>query len=183
MDTVGISFAREKPSERYYLKYAGIHTWCCYLKVFLKLVAIFRLCMEHDISFDAIDLQYAYPDTSSSVFPALSILEMKSCISEANVGIRHIGLIGNSVGICPLPLQIGRVEYASVVERLESEEEKELVNFWYEKEEGSVPVRYKLQQPLYASPIVQGGADLDDLRFVHPSLIEKMKGILVIFNV
>jgi hypothetical protein len=125
--------------------------------------------MEHDISFDAIDLQYAFPDTSSSVFPALSVLEMKSCIAEANVGIRHIGLIGNAVGTCPLPLQIGRAEYASVLDRLESEDDRELVSFWYEKEEGCVPVRYKLQPPLFASPIVQGGADLDDLRFVHPT--------------
>jgi hypothetical protein len=142
--------------------------------------------MEHDISFDAIDLQYAYPDTASSVFPALSILEMKSCISEATVGIRHIGLIGNAIGTCPLPLQIGRAEYASVVERLETEEEKELVNFWYEKEEGCVPVRYKLQQPLYASPIVQGGADLDDLRFVHPTSFDfsssTFNGILVVLT-
>jgi hypothetical protein len=123
-----------------------------------------RLCQEHDISFDAIDLQYAYPETISSIYPVLSVLEMQSCIAEATVGIRHIGLVGNALGTKPIPLQIGRAEYALLMEKLESDEEKALLSFWYEKEEGSVPVRYKLKPALNASPIVQGGADLDDLR-------------------
>ncbi len=128
---------------------------------------ICSLCQERDISFDVIDLQYGYPQTASSTYPALSILEMQSCLNEATVGIRHIGLIGNAVGARPIPLTIGRVEYASILERLESAEDKELITFWYEKEDGCVPVRYKLLPALYASPIVQGGADLDDLRYSY----------------
>ena len=90
---------------------------------------------------------------------------MQSCIAEASVGIRHICLVGNAVGIKPLPLVMGRAEYASVVEKIESEEDKALLNLWYEKEDGCVPVRYKLRPALFASPVVQGGADFDDLRF------------------
>ena len=90
---------------------------------------------------------------------------MQNCMDEATVGIRHIGLVGNAVGTKPLPLQIGRAEYASLMEKLESEDDRALLSFWFEKEEGCVPVRYKLRNALYASPIIQGGADLDDLRF------------------
>eukprot|EP00292_Cryptomonas_paramecium_P013221 CAMPEP_0113669616 /NCGR_PEP_ID=MMETSP0038_2-20120614/4673_1 /TAXON_ID=2898 /ORGANISM="Cryptomonas paramecium" /LENGTH=218 /DNA_ID=CAMNT_0000585527 /DNA_START=80 /DNA_END=732 /DNA_ORIENTATION=+ /assembly_acc=CAM_ASM_000170 len=124
---------------------------------------LFRLCAERDISFDCVDLQHSYPNLPSLTYPTIVLLEMKSCFEETTVGFRHIALIGNSVGARPLPLYLSRTDYASAIEKIESDEDKALFNFWYQKEEGCLPIRYRLANIFNASPIIQGGADMDDL--------------------
>ncbi|MBE9571898.1 MAG: DUF4062 domain-containing protein [Proteobacteria bacterium] len=104
-----------------------------------------ELCMQHGYRFQAIDLRWGVREEAS-----LDQQTMKICTEEIQrcqrVTLRpnFIMLLGDRYGWRPLPYEIPAEEFVEI-KRFISDADKELLSYWYKRDENAVPPVYCLQ--------------------------------------
>jgi WD40 repeat protein len=98
------------------------------------------LCEQHGARFQAIDLRWGVRDEA-----ALDQRTMEICLREIErcqrTGIKpnFIVLLGQRYGWRPLPSRIESREFEAVRARIASEEDRALVDNWYQRDDNAVP--------------------------------------------
>lgn len=105
-----------------------------------------ELCMQHGCRFQAIDLRWGVREEA-----ALDQQTMKICLEEikrcqkTSPRPNFIVLLGDRYGWRPLPYEIPYQEFEHILQKVIDENEKELLQKWYRRDENALPAVYDLQ--------------------------------------
>lgn len=104
-----------------------------------------KLCVEHGARFQAIDLRWGVSEQSSLDQQTMNIClrEIERC-QRKTPRPNFIILLGDRYGWCPPPPQIPASEFEEVLTRV-PEEDRKLLEEWYQRDENAVPVDYCLK--------------------------------------
>ena len=108
--------------------------------------ALKKLCTEAGCQFQAIDLRWGVSEEAG-----LDQRTMRICLEELERCRRtsprpnFVLLLGDRYGWQPLPEVIPASEWNEILKVIESEQDEELLNNWYKKDNNAVPSVYELQ--------------------------------------
>jgi predicted AAA+ superfamily ATPase len=105
-----------------------------------------ELCTQHGCSFQAIDLRWGVSEEASLDQRTMSICleELRRC-QTITPRPNFILLLGDRYGWRPLPEQIPADEFEEIINNIIDNEEKELLNKWYKRDDNAIPPVYCLQ--------------------------------------
>src|ERR1019366_688833 len=112
-------------------------------EVFPKLA---KLCEEHGARFQAIDLRWGVRDEAGLDQKTMEIClaEIERC-KKTNLKPNFIVLLGDRYGWRPLPARINAAEFERVRNSIPGDENRALVDCWYQRDDNAVPPEYLLK--------------------------------------
>jgi WD40 repeat protein len=112
-------------------------------EVFPKLA---KLCEEHGARFQAIDLRWGVRDEAGLDQKTMEIClaEIERC-KKTNLKPNFIVLLGDRYGWRPLPARIEAGEFERIGNAIGDDEERALVDNWYQRDDNAVPPEYLLK--------------------------------------
>jgi len=104
-----------------------------------------ELCLQHGVQFQAVDLRWGVSEEASLDQMAMNIClgEIERC-QQVTPRPNFIVLLGDRYGWCPPPPQILAEEFDAISGRV-SEQERTLLEEWYQRDDNAVPVEFHLQ--------------------------------------
>lgn len=112
-------------------------------KVFPKLE---EYCSANNAKFQPIDLRWGVTEESQLNHEAMQIClnEIKRC-QEISPKPNFLVLLGDKYGWQPIPTVIPESEWTFIIESIVNSSDKELIQYWYRRDENAIPVEYVLR--------------------------------------
>jgi WD40 repeat protein len=136
-----------------------------------------ELCLQHGVHFQAVDLRWGVSEEASLDQLAMNIClgEIERC-QQVTPRPNFIVLLGDRYGWCPPPPQIPAEKFEAI-SCMVSEEDRTLLEEWYQRDNNAVPPEFNLQPRKKGSPYEDYRAWVPVEAALHKILATAVQGL------